>query len=209
MDYMIMEKLAEDFKKKYKMDFRGNLKALIRLNESIEKARKILSANTDTIITAESVMEDNDIHYNLTRKEFESIIDPLINDTLILCRKILNESKVQREEIHSVEMVGEASRIPIIIHKVQECIGAPTSRTMNSADCIARGCALQCAMEHSSMKVKDYSIKDFNPFPISIIHNMPGGEKKNVTLFKIGENFPIVKTLTFENMSILSAPPTI
>ena len=201
MDYAVMNKLAEESKKKWRVDFRDSAKAVIRVSEAIEKARKILSANNDTQIIVESISDDKDICYNITRKEFEGMINPFIEDMIIVCQQVLEESKLEREKINAVELVGEASRIPIIIQRVQEWIGMTTSRTMNSADCIARGCALQCAMLNPQFKLKEYTATDFNPFPIDVAYNIPKSvpSKKVMTLFKRGDHFPIVKSLTFEN----------
>jgi heat shock protein 4 len=53
---------------------------------------------------------------------------------------------MKKEEIDFVELVGEATRIPIFQKQVEEVFGKEPSRTLNSTDCIARGCALQAAM---------------------------------------------------------------
>ena len=121
-----------------------------------------------------------------------------------LCESVLAESKVKQEEIHSVELVGEATRIPAVIQKIQESMKAPISRTMNSADCVARGCAIQCAIFSPLFKVRDYAIIDLNPFPVDVAYNLPkndkGVEQKKVrTLFDKGSNFPVTKALSFEN----------
>lgn len=204
MDYIVIEKLAEDFQKKYKKDFRENPKAMVRLIEAMEKNRKILSANIETNISVESVMDDRDIYFHLTRKDFETMIQPIVDKIESLCKKIMDEAKVKSSDIHSIEMVGEATRIPIVMSKIQACIGATTSRTMNSADCVARGCAIQCAMMSPLFKVKDYSIGDFNPYPIEVVYNLPktdkeAGQKKVRPLFLKGCNFPVTKALSFEN----------
>eukprot|EP00831_Metopus_contortus_P061430 TRINITY_DN5328_c0_g1_i1.p2 TRINITY_DN5328_c0_g1~~TRINITY_DN5328_c0_g1_i1.p2 ORF type:complete len:290 (-),score=51.06 TRINITY_DN5328_c0_g1_i1:471-1340(-) len=101
-------------------------------------------------------------------------------------------------------MVGEASRIPIVISKAKEVVGAPISRTMNSADCVARGCAIQCAMLSPLFKVKEYGIVDYNPFPVEVVYSLPKGEKETAekkvrTLFDRACNFPVVKSLSLEN----------
>jgi molecular chaperone DnaK (HSP70) len=54
-------------------------KALVKLREHIEKQRKVLSANSEHQLHAESLVEDTDLTYNLTRVEFESIIAPVLN----------------------------------------------------------------------------------------------------------------------------------
>eukprot|EP00829_Urostomides_striatus_P021897 TRINITY_DN998_c0_g2_i1.p1 TRINITY_DN998_c0_g2~~TRINITY_DN998_c0_g2_i1.p1 ORF type:complete len:383 (+),score=49.85 TRINITY_DN998_c0_g2_i1:52-1200(+) len=148
MDAIVLEKISNDYLSKYKKDPRQNPKALIRMLDAIQKVSKMLSANKEMAINIESVMDDRDIFYNLTRKEFEQLIEPLIEKITKLCKRVMAESKLKNEDIHSIELVGEASRIPIVIESVQKCIGAPTSRTMNSADCIARGCAIQLSLIH-------------------------------------------------------------
>lgn len=195
MDYAVMCLIAEEFKKNYGIDFRESPKAVIRVNEAIEKARKVLSANTETQVIVESVLDDKDICYNITRKEFEKLINPLVDEIMKLCQQVLSESKLGKHEIHSVELIGEVSRIPAVIQRVQDWIGMGTSRTMNSADCIARGCALQCRMFGLS------PIIDFNPFSIDIVYNelKPAPGKKVVALFERGEHFPMIKRLTFDN----------
>ncbi len=204
MDAAVIDKLANDFQAKYKKDLRENQKAMIRMSEAMERVRKVLSANTETPINIESIMDERDIYYNMKRQEFETIIAPCLEKIGALCRRVLAESKVKPEDIHSIEMVGEATRIPSVIQKVQECLKAPITRTMNSADCVARGCAIQCAMLSPLFKVKDYGIIDHNPFPIDVVYNLPKNEKgeepkKSRTLFDKGSNFPVVKALSFEN----------
>ena len=66
-------------------------------------------------------------------------------------------------------MVGEASRIPIIIERCKEVFGVEqVSRTLNSLDCVARGCSLQAAMLSPLFKVADYEVQEFNSLPVSI-----------------------------------------
>ena len=204
MDRLLINKLAEDFAKKYKKDPRENPKAYVRMSDAVEKCRKTLSANVEVPVSIESVLDDRDIACNIKRADFEAMISPLIERMESLTKRVLAESKVKEGDIHSVEMVGEASRIPIVIKRVQECVGASHSRTMNSADCVARGCAIQCAMLSPLFKVKDYTIGDCNPFPIQIVFSVPKTDadpvgKKVKTLFDRGCNFPVTKALSFEN----------
>ena len=63
---------------------------------------------------------------------------------------------VDKTKLHSVELVGEATRIPACIKHIEECFGMPTSRTLNSTDCIARGCALQAAMLSPNFHVANF-----------------------------------------------------
>jgi len=112
---------------------------------------------------------------------------------------------IKVSQIHSVEMVGEATRIPIIQEKCKEIFGVENvSRTQNSLECVARGCSLQAAMLSPNFKVADFEIQEYNLYPMSISYQFPtgsGDEAKTATkeLFPQGSSFPSTKSITFEN----------
>jgi len=78
MDYLLCDKLGEEFNKKYGCDPRKNIRTRLRLLDAIEKQRKILSANLEATIHLESLMEDEDLHRNIKRQELEEMIQPTI-----------------------------------------------------------------------------------------------------------------------------------
>ena len=69
---------------------------------------------------------------------------------------------LSNDKIHSVELVGEATRIPICIQQIKEVFEKDPSRTLNSTDCIARGCALQAAMLSPNFQVASFEVEEFN-----------------------------------------------
>lgn len=72
------------------------------------------------------------------------------------------------EDIYSVEIVGGSSRIPAIKNLVQEIFGKEPSTTLNADEAVARGCALQCAILSPTFRVRDFSIVDTQPYPITL-----------------------------------------
>lgn len=72
------------------------------------------------------------------------------------------------EEIHSVEIVGGSSRIPAIKQLIETVFHKTASTTLNQDEAVARGCALQCAMLSPAVRVRDFSIADVYPYPISL-----------------------------------------
>jgi molecular chaperone DnaK (HSP70) len=78
-DYLLVDILGEEFAKKYGVDPRKNIRARLRMLDIIEKQRKILSANIEATIHLESLLEDEDLHKNLKRTEFEELIAPMID----------------------------------------------------------------------------------------------------------------------------------
>jgi heat shock 70kDa protein 4 len=79
MDLLLLEKLGEEFNKKVGSDPRKNVRCRLRMLDVIEKQRKILSGNKEATIHLESLLEDEDLHKNLKREEFEELIMPMID----------------------------------------------------------------------------------------------------------------------------------
>ena len=78
MDVLLVEKLGGEFFKKVGSDPRKNVRARLRMLDVIEKQRKILSGNKEATIHLESLLEDEDLHMNIKREEFEELIGPMI-----------------------------------------------------------------------------------------------------------------------------------
>jgi heat shock protein 4 len=195
LDDAIAEKLIEDFKAKHGLDLKERPKAMIRLYEAVKRAREILSANKEIPIIVESIAEDEDIQCNLTREDFETLIAPYLESIRNLCMKVLEEAKVQ---VDVVEMVGETTRTPSIMKEIQSCVKMNISRTMNSADCIARGCAIQCAMLSSFFKVAKYDAVEYNALPVDLVCKLSKG-KQTHRIFREGISFPIERVLRLQS----------
>lgn len=114
-DKSLVEKIGGEFEKKYGCDPRTNPKARLRMLESIEKARIILSANQESSVNIECLLEDNDLSRSITRAEFEEMIAGNIDELRAIMEKCIVESGLKNEEIHSLEMMGCGTRIPIIM----------------------------------------------------------------------------------------------
>jgi heat shock 70kDa protein 4 len=104
----------------------------------------------------------------------------------------LNADIIARKiQIHSVEIVGGASRTPIIQKIIQEVFNLEVSRTLNMSECIARGCAMQAAMISPLFKVASYEVEEANFYPIKcswIFFNKNQGKRylmkeKNLIIF--------------------------
>ena len=123
-------------------------KTFFRIMESIEKVRKNLTSNNEAEICIEELMAGEDMDIQFSRETFQGSIKKSLENLqnfLILCKKEINEQKIK---IDSIELVGEATRIPVIQDCIKNFIGSDKqelSRTLNSQDCVARGCAIASA----------------------------------------------------------------
>lgn len=107
---------------------------------------------------------------------------------------------MKQTDIDFIELVGEATRMPIAQRLIAEVFGKEPIRTLNSQDCIARGCALQAAMLSPNFQVANFEVEEYNSEPISISYKFKNTEKViTKELFKVGSNFPSTKSITFDN----------
>lgn len=91
------------------------MRARLRLLDAIEKMRKLLTGNKEADINCESLLEDEDLKQHFTREEFESLIEAFVKDFRDCLTKSIEVSGLKIEEIDFIELVGEATRIPICL----------------------------------------------------------------------------------------------
>lgn len=192
---------ATEFNKKYGCDPRKSAKPRLRMLDTIEKCRKLLTLNKEADVTCESLMEDEDFRKNFKREELEELIQPFLDRFRKHMEDALAKSQLAPEMIDAVELVGDATRTPCIVEIIKDVMKKDTlNRTLNSTETIARGCALSAAMLSPNFGVSQFEVEEYNEHPICIQYQFTGAEKvTEKELFKVGSTFPLTKTITFEN----------
>ena len=199
-DKALIDHIAKEFHGKYKIDIHSNPKALSRVWAAAEKMKKVLSANQQAPLNIESLMNDIDVSTMVTRQEFEAMVEPLlakINTTLELA---LLESKLSKEDIDIVEVVGGGSRVPAIKERIGAFFSRPLSFTLNQDEAIARGCAFSCAILSPIFKVRDFAVQDIISYPIEFAWEKDADipdEDTSLVVFNKGNMLPSTKILTF------------
>lgn len=195
-DEVLFSYFAAQFKEKDDIDVCTNMKASIRLRASCEKLKKVLSANAEAPLNIECLMDEKDVRGFIKREEFERLSSGLVESISVPCRKVLANSGLTVEKIHSVELVGSGSRIPAITRMLASLFKREPSRRINASECVARGCALQCAMLSPIFRVREYQVQDSFPFSIGLSSDkVPICTLPNSTLFPKGQAFPSLKIL--------------
>ncbi|KAK4126349.1 heat shock protein 70 [Parathielavia appendiculata] len=199
-DWALVEHLQKEFHGKYKIDIFSNPKALTRVYAAAEKLKKVLSANQQAPMNIESLMNDIDVRAMITRQEFEAMIEPLLNRVDTVLEQALAESKLSKEEIDIIEVVGGGSRVPAIKERIQAFFGKPLSFTLNLDEAIARGCAFSCAILSPVFRVRDFAVQDVISYPIEFAWEKDADipdEDTSLTVFNKGNVMPSTKILTF------------
>ncbi len=169
-DHVIIDWLAEEFKKDEGVDLRQDPMALQRLKEAAEKAKIELSSTTSSEINLPYIMPVNGIPKHLvrtlTRAKFEQLSDSLIQATVAPCQKALQDAGLSASEIDEVILVGGSTRIPAVQEKVQQIFGKAPSKGVNPDEVVAVGAAIQGGV--LSGDVKDVLLLDVVPLSVGI-----------------------------------------
>ena len=203
-DYLIAKKLSDEFEKKYGCNPMEAPKTKIRLIDTISKVRKSLTVNKEITISVDSLMEGEDLFYNLSRDEFEQIIAPVVKKFEDLCKRAIEQfekdTKMKLKDVHSFEMVGDTVRTPIILETIKKTMGKEVSKTLVPDMCIARGCALYAMMISPYFNVQNFEFEQYNPYGIILEYPFIKDKKeikKQLEIMKMGINIPASKTISF------------
>uniref|UniRef100_A0A804Q0Y8 Heat shock 70 kDa protein 14 n=1 Tax=Zea mays TaxID=4577 RepID=A0A804Q0Y8_MAIZE len=197
-DEALFKHFAAKFKEEYKIDVYQNARACIRLRVACEKLKKVLSANPEAPLNIECLMDEKDVRGFIKREEFEQISASVLERVKGPLEKALAEAGLTTENVHFVEVVGSGSRVPAIIKIITDFFGKEPRRTMNASECVARGCALQCAILSPTFKVREFQVNDGFPFSIALSWNGDSQNTPQQTLvFPKGNAIPSTKVLTF------------
>ena len=146
-DARIVDWLADRFQKAHGIDLTGDRVAMQRLREEAEKAKKELSAATQTEINLPflTVGPEGPLHLQetLTRARFEELCADLIERTALPVRNALSDARLTASDLEQVLLVGGSTRIPAVQDKVRRMVGLEPSRALNPDECVALGAAVQ------------------------------------------------------------------
>uniref|UniRef100_R4GCT0 Heat shock protein family A (Hsp70) member 4 n=1 Tax=Anolis carolinensis TaxID=28377 RepID=R4GCT0_ANOCA len=198
-DEVLVNYFCEEFGKKYKLDIKSKIRAMLRLSQECEKLKKLMSANaSDLPMNIECFMNDIDVSGTMNRSKFLEMCEDLLARVEPPLRSVLEQAKLKKEDIYSVEIVGGTTRIPAVKERVSKFFGKEVSTTLNADEAVARGCALQCAILSPAFKVREFSITDLVPYPISLKWNSPAEEGiSDCEVFPKNHAAPFSKVLTF------------
>ena len=145
-DNRMVQWCIQEVKRKIKVDISNNPKAMKRIRNACEKAKRTLSSSSQTTVEVDSLVDGLDFFTNISRAKFEEINSDLFKKTVDVAEKVLRDSNLSKGDIHDIVMVGGSSRIP----KIQSLLsgffnGKELSRNINPDEAVAYGAAVQAA----------------------------------------------------------------
>ena len=169
-DEALINHVADEFQKEQGIDLRGDQMALQRLQEACEKAKKELSSAQSTDINLPFITADANgpkhLQLNITRANFEKLVDDLITRVRGPVEKALADAKLKPSEIDEVVLVGGSTRIPRVQELVKEVFGKDPHKGVNPDEVVAIGAAIQGGV--LSGDVQDILLLDVTPLSLGI-----------------------------------------
>ncbi|KAJ7040842.1 heat shock protein 70 family, partial [Mycena alexandri] len=201
IDYALVKHFSEEFKAKYKIDVLSNPKATFRLAAGCEKLKKVLSANAESPLNVESIMNDVDASSKLSRDQLEGLVSEVLDRIPAPLHRVLADSGLTLDDIDAVELIGGSTRVPAVRNKIQEVFpGKVLSTTLNQDEAIARGATFCCAMLSPVFRVRDFHTHDITHYPIKVQWAPSPTDPEDDTeliVFQQGDKLPSTKVLSF------------
>ena len=169
-DKRIIDYLSAEFEKETGVDIRRDPLAMQRLKEAAEKAKIELSSRQQTEVNLPYITADSTgpkhLNINITRAKVESLVENLIQRTIIPCKVALEDAGLKVAEVDDVILVGGQTRMPKVQEEVQNFFGKEPRRDINADEAVAVGAAIQAGV--LSGDVKDVLLLDVTPLSLGI-----------------------------------------
>src|ERR1700730_6869579 len=167
---LILDYLADEFKKEQGIDLRSDRLALQRLKEAAEKAKVELSSSVQTEVNLPFITADQTgpkhLNIKLSRAKLEQLVDDLIQRTIEPCKAAIKDAGLKASEINEVILVGGMTRMPKVIETVKQIFGREPNRSVNPDEVVAIGAAIQAGVLKG--EVKDVLLLDVTPLSLGI-----------------------------------------
>ena len=170
-DEVILNWLADEFKKDEGIDLRKDKMALHRLREAAEKAKIELSSTQESSINLPFITGGGEsgakhLTLSLSRSKFNQLTEDLIQKTLEPCKVVLKDANLKIEDIDEVIMVGGSTRIPAVQEAVKKFFNKNLNLSVNPDQVVATGAAVQAGV--LSNEIKDVLLLDVTPLSLGI-----------------------------------------
>ncbi|XP_057814533.1 heat shock 70 kDa protein 5 [Cryptomeria japonica] len=166
-DTRLLNHFVGEFERKNKKRIGGNPKALRRLRTACEKAKRSLSAATETTVEIECLCGSTDFYSKISRAKFEDLNSDLFHKCIAGVRLCLADAHMVANEIDEVVLVGGSTRIPKLQKMIEGLFGQEKlCRSINQDEAVAYGASVQAAV--LTGQCSDVVLQDVTPLSLGI-----------------------------------------
>ena len=172
LDAVLINHLADEFKKVEGIDLRGDAMAHQRLKEAAEKAKCELSAQLESTVNLPFITADSSgpkhLQITITRSKFEALCDDTFEKLRGPCEQALQDAKLQPGDLSEILLVGGSTRIPKVQEIAKSIFGKDPNKSINPDEVVALGAAIQGAVLAGDAGVKDILLLDVTPLSLGL-----------------------------------------
>ncbi|MCE5339848.1 MAG: molecular chaperone DnaK [Planctomycetaceae bacterium] len=172
LDEVLINYLADEFKKTEGIDLRKDPMAHQRLKEAAEKAKCELSNQVESTVNLPFITADasgpKHLQVTITRSKFEALAEPVFERLKNPCIKAMSDAKMNPSDIAEVLLVGGSTRIPKVVNIVRDLFKKEPNKSLNPDEVVAIGAAVQGAVLAGDAGVKDILLLDVTPLSLGV-----------------------------------------
>jgi molecular chaperone DnaK len=172
LDEILINYLADEFKKTEGIDLRKDPMAHQRLKEAAEKAKCELSNQVEATVNLPFITADasgpKHLQLTITRSKFESLAEPIFERLKKPCIQAMNDAKLNPSDIDEALLVGGSTRIPKVQQIVKDLFKKEPNKSLNPDEVVAIGAAIQGAVLAGDAGVKDILLLDVTPLSLGV-----------------------------------------
>lgn len=189
----------------------ANPKALAKIIQAAEKAKLILSANTEAFVSIESLFDAIDFKTTISRQEFEDFIQDSVADIMQPIEDAMNTqmwpSIINIRELSGVLLTGGSSRVPIVQQQLSTMLGEDrVLKSVNADESVVNGATIRSVKLFNAFKTKSLDIVERCLYNYAIKLNDEDSEE---IVFPKGHVYPAQRVLTLDGLNDISENITI
>jgi len=145
-DGMICDELSNQFEQSTGIKLRNFPLSWHRLRDAAEKTKKELTHAEKCAVYLPRLVGEDSLATELTRLKLEEMTRPLIERSIKICARTLEEARMKREDLSDVILVGGQTRMPLLRQMVEEFFGRPAAAGIDPDTAVAEGAAREGSM---------------------------------------------------------------
>jgi hypoxia up-regulated 1 len=179
-------------------DLMSNKRAIAKLRKQAQKAKHVLSANSDVSVSIEDLLPGVDFRTKITREEFEQASGSVIDRAVVPLTTLLSRNDIKVEDLTAVELLGGSSRVPAVKNRLSESLlGRTLDSHLDADEAVVLGAGLVAANLSTIFRLRQFGMTDKAMYEVVFTLN----EDEARTLVPVMKKVPTRRAIKQDNLT--------